>query len=126
MMTWAYVALGGAIGSVFRYLMQTLIGQYAGVDFPYGTLIVNITGSVLMGIFIGSMARMLPQHAQELRLLIAVGILGGYTTFSSFSLDAITLLEEGKFMAMSVYVVSSVVLSLAGLYAGLRLMRMFA
>jgi CrcB protein len=79
-----------------------------------------------MGVFIGWLARALPANAADLRLFIAVGILGGYTTFSSFSLDAITLLEEGKWMAMSIYIITSVVLSLAGLMLGLKLMRAFA
>lgn len=124
-MTWLYIAIGGALGSMARYFMQSAIGRYAGLDFPYGTLIVNITGSVLMGIFIGWLARVDQGHAQNLRLFVAIGVLGGYTTFSSFSLDAITLMEEGKLSAMAVYVLSSVVISVAGLYAGLRFIRLF-
>jgi CrcB protein len=122
-----YVAIGGALGSVARYLMQTLIGKYSGVTFPYGTLIVNISGSIIMGLFIGWLAgRQTLSNAQDLRLFIAVGILGGYTTFSSFSLEAITLYEEGKVAAMAAYIIASVVISLLGLLAGLRLMRAFA
>lgn len=125
-MTLLYVAIGGAIGSVARYLMMSFIGHYTGTEFPYGTLLVNISGSLLMGILIGWLARTLPANQQDIRLFVAVGILGGYTTFSSFSLDAITLLEEGKWGAMSSYIMASVACSLAGLYAGLRLMRAFA
>jgi CrcB protein len=127
LMNLIYVAIGGAIGSVMRYLMQNLIGHLTGMAFPYGTLIVNISGSVLMGVFIGWLtARTSLTNAHDIRLFVAVGILGGYTTFSSFSLDAIVLMEEGKWMAMAMYVLSSVLLSLGGLLLGLRLMRVFA
>lgn len=122
-----YIAIGGALGSVVRYLMQSFIGHYAGDGFPLGTLLVNISGSMLMGIFIGWLViRGTFANAQDLRLFVAVGILGGYTTFSSFSLDAITLLEQGRWGAMSAYILSSVLFSLAGLMLGLRLMRAFA
>lgn len=125
-MNWLYVAFGGALGSMARYFMQTFIGRISGVSFPYGTLFVNISGSLIMGMFIGWLGRTTPSNAQDLRLLIAVGVLGGYTTFSSFSLDAITLMDEQKYMAMAAYVLGSVILSLMGLYAGLRLMRVLA
>jgi len=125
-MTLLYVALGGALGSVARYLMQTLIGHYSGASFPYGTLLVNVTGSFLMGLVIGWLGRVMPAHAPELRLFLTVGILGGYTTFSSFSLDAIVLYDDDRWKAMGVYIAASVILSLAGLFAGLRLMRHLA
>jgi CrcB protein len=125
-MTLVFVAIGGAIGSMARYLMQSLIGAYMGDAFPYATLLVNISGSVLMGLLIGWLARATQTHQQELRLFLAVGVLGGYTTFSSFSLDAIFLFEKEKYMAMSIYVLASVAVSLVGLFAGLRIMRLFA
>ncbi len=126
-MAYLYVALGGAIGSVARYLMQSFVGHYTGNAFPWGTLMVNISGSLLMGLFIGWLAgRTSLSNANDLRLFVAVGIMGGYTTFSSFSLDAINLMEEGKWGAMGIYVLGSVLLSLAGLLAGLLLMRLFA
>jgi len=125
-MAYLYVALGGALGSVARYLMQSFIGHYTGPGFPYGTLIVNISGSAIMGLFIGWLARGDLLHGQDLRLFVAIGILGGYTTFSSFSLESITLMEEGRWGAMGAYIAASVVLSLAGLLMGLRLMRAFA
>lgn len=118
-----YVAIGGALGSVARYLMQSLVGHYAGSNFPYGTMIVNITGSLIMGVLAGWLGRTMPDHAQNIRLFFAVGVLGGYTTFSSFSLEAITLMEEGRWAAMTAYVGCSVVLSLGGLLVGLRLVR---
>lgn len=118
-----YVAIGGAFGSVMRYLIGMFIGRHVGNEFPYSTLIINISGSVLMGLLVGWLGRVLPSNAGDLRLLLAIGILGGYTTFSSFSLDAITLFEEGKITAMAGYIVLSVTLSLAGLIAGLYIMR---
>jgi fluoride exporter len=121
-----YVAIGGALGSVARFLMQSFVGQVAGNEFPYGTLLVNISGSLLMGVFIGWLARTTPANAPDLRMFVAVGILGGYTTFSSFSLDAITLMEQGKWVSMGVYILASVIVSLLGLIAGLQFIRSFA
>lgn len=125
-MAMLFVAIGGAIGSVMRYLMMVFVGHYTGNEFPYGTVIVNITGSLVMGLLIGWMARATPAHADNIRLFVAVGVLGGYTTFSTFSLDAITLMEEGKYTAMSVYIVASVACSLVGLLAGLQIVRAIA
>jgi len=125
-MNMLYVAIGGAIGSVARYLMQSFIGRSWGGEFPYGTLAVNVSGSLAMGLLIGWLARAMPERAMDLRLFLAVGVLGGYTTFSSFSLDAITLFEEGKWLYMSVYVLASVACSLLGLLAGLYIVRALA
>jgi len=126
-MNYLLIAIGGGLGSILRYVMQSVVGHLTGMDFPYGTLIVNISGSIVMGLFIGWMSAHTDlKNANDVRLFIAIGILGGYTTFSSFSLDAIVLYEKGKLMAMAVYVVSSVVISLLGVFAGLKLMRMFA
>ncbi|HEU5048551.1 MAG TPA: fluoride efflux transporter CrcB [Rickettsiales bacterium] len=118
-----YVAAGGATGAVIRFLMMNLIGHRMGNDFPYSTLIVNISGSLAMGLLIGWLARALPANASDIRLFLAVGVLGGYTTFSSFSLDAITLMEEGRIGSMAIYIVASVLLSLVGLLGGLYLIR---
>jgi CrcB protein len=125
-MNMLFIAVGGALGSVVRYLMQSLIGRYAGSSFPYGTMIVNIAGSFAMGLLIGWIGRTIPEHAKEIHLFVAVGILGGFTTFSTFSLEAINLMEEGRWLAMGMYIASSVVISLLGLLTGLRLMRSIA
>jgi CrcB protein len=121
-----YVAIGGALGSMGRYLMAMFVGHYTGNSFPYGTLVINITGSTLMGVLIGWLGRTAPEHAREIQLFLAVGILGGYTTFSAFSLDAIKLMEDGKFLAMGAYISASVICSLLGLIAGLHIMRAIA
>lgn len=121
-----YVAAGGALGSVLRYLLQNWVGAATGKDFPYGTMLVNIVGSFVMGAVIGWLARSAPQNAENIRLFVAVGVLGGFTTFSSFSLDAITLFEQGRLGAMSAYILASVICSLLGLLAGLQLMKAVA
>ena len=122
-MAFLYVALGGALGSMLRYALAGLIGRVAGTEFPYGILAVNISGSFLMGVFVGWLARALPAHAPDLRLLVAVGLLGGYTTFSSFALDAITLIEDGTPLKATAYVAASVLGALVGLWAGVLLVR---
>ncbi len=125
-MNLVYVATGGAIGSVLRFLMQRVVGEVAGKGFPYGTMLVNISGSFAMGVLIGWLARSTPQNAEDIRLFVAVGVLGGFTTFSSFSLDAITLFEQGRLGAMSAYIFASVICSLLGLLAGLQLVKAFS
>ena len=118
------VAIGGAFGSVCRYLVGVGAGRLLGPDFPFGTMIVNIGGSFIMGVFIELLALRF-NGSEELRLLVAVGILGGFTTLSSFSLDTIVLFERGAVAATAVYVAGSIVLSLAALVAGLHLVRAF-
>lgn len=119
------VAIGGAIGSVCRYLVGVGAGRLLGAEFPYGTMIVNITGSFVMGLFIEMLTAKF-NGSEPLRLFVAVGILGGFTTLSSFSLDSIALFERGAIAASAVYVGASIVLSLAALVAGLQLVRAFA
>jgi len=116
------VAIGGAIGSVTRYLVGIGSGKLFGVGFPWGTLIINVTGSFLIGAFVGLFATTLdlPQVA---RVFLTVGICGGYTTFSTFSLDAWYLIERGQTAASTAYMLGSVVLSVAALVAALHLIR---
>jgi CrcB protein len=116
------VAIGGAIGSVTRYLVGIGSGKLFGVGFPWGTLIINVTGSFLIGAFVGLFATKwdLPQVA---RVFLTVGICGGYTTFSTFSLDAWYLIERGQTAASTAYMLGSVVLSVAALVAALHLIR---
>ncbi|NMA97140.1 MAG: fluoride efflux transporter CrcB [Phyllobacteriaceae bacterium] len=117
------VGAGGALGAMARYGVSLGVGRLALGAFPYATLIVNVVGSVLMGIFIGLMARLLPEWQAEARLFLAVGVLGGFTTFSSFSLDTIVLMERGELAQAALYVVLSVVVCLVGLYLGLLITR---
>ena len=116
------VAAGGAIGSVARYLVGFGSGKLFGTAFPWGTLIINIVGSFLIGAFVETFALRwdLPQ---VWRVFLTVGICGGFTTFSTFSLDAYLLLDRGELWASAAYMAGSVVLSVAGLFAGLQLIR---
>ena len=122
-MALVYVATGGALGSMCRYLAAVWIGRLNTTSFPFHTFIINITGSFLMGVWIGVMTLMLPGRAKDLHLLMAVGVLGGYTTFSTFSLEAYMLLEKGLWLQAAFYMIGSVVLSIAALFAGMWLLR---
>ena len=119
----AIVALGGAIGASGRYLSGVWMGRIMGPGFPWGTVFVNVVGSLAMGLLIGWLAKR-AQPAETLHLLLATGLLGGFTTFSAFSLDAVTLWQRGDMMAALGYVSVSVFVSIAALFAGLGIMRM--
>ncbi|WP_349434007.1 fluoride efflux transporter CrcB [Pararhizobium sp. A13] len=116
------VAFGGAFGSVLRYLVGLWTLRSFGPSFPWGTLIVNVTGSFLIGVFAEAIARKVGASV-EMRVFLITGILGGYTTFSAFSLDAMTLMERGEMVTAAIYVGSSVLLSAIAVFAGLALMR---
>ena len=118
------VMLGGALGSGGRYLTGRVLTEALGPGFPYGTLAVNWVGGLAMGILAGVLAR--TGGAEGWRMFIGVGILGGYTTFSSFSLDTITLIESGQVTLALSYVALSLFGSLAALWAGLWMTRIFA
>jgi CrcB protein len=118
------VALGGAIGSVLRYSSGIAVGHWWREPFPLGTMLINIVGSLAMGLFVGLMARLLPAWQNEARLFFAVGVLGGFTTFSSFSLDAMAMLERGDLLPAAIYVLISVAGGFAGLWLGLWVMRL--
>ena len=117
------VGLGGAIGAMSRYGVSILVGRIWPHAFPLGTMLINIIGSIAMGLFIGILARTLPPWQEEARLFVAIGILGGFTTFSSFSLDTIALVERGEMLQAGLYVLLSVVVCLIGLYLGLLVTR---
>lgn len=117
------VGLGGAIGAMGRYGAGVLLGSFWRGPFPLATLIVNIVGSLAMGLLVGWLARTLPEGQNEIRLFVAVGILGGFTTFSAFSLDVITMFERGQLLPALGYILGSVLISVAALYAGLLIMR---
>ncbi|MFZ3349373.1 MAG: fluoride efflux transporter CrcB [Xanthobacteraceae bacterium] len=127
-MNWLFilaVALGGAVGSVARYLIGIGSGKLFGFNFPWGTLIINIAGSMLIGAFAGLFAFKwdLPQ---AVRIFLTVGVCGGFTTFSTFSLDSYYLIERGQLATAGFYIASSVILSIAGLIAALHLIRVLS
>jgi CrcB protein len=117
-----YVAAGGAVGSVCRYLLGAWLQGRADVAFPVGTLVVNVSGSLVLG-FLLRYALASPGVTPEVRALLTTGFCGGYTTFSTFSYETAALLEEGDVRRASLYVGLSVVLSIAGTFAGFALAR---
>ncbi len=125
----ANVALGGAIGAVLRHqtgrLMTHWLGAKTVTAFPWATLTVNVVGSLLMGLLAGWMARQ-GAGGEQMRLLLGVGLLGGFTTFSSFSLEMMLLIERGQIAPAMTYALVSVLAGLAGLYIGLIAMRLAA
>ena len=116
------VAAGGALGAVARYLVFVQMGQWFGVGFPWGTITVNILGSFLMGAFIEASA-LVWSPSPELRAFVVVGVLGAFTTFSTFSMDVVALAQRGAYAPAAAYIAGSVVLSIAALFVGLRLFR---
>jgi fluoride exporter len=116
------VAAGGAIGSVTRFLVGIGSAKLFGLGFPWGTLIINLAGSFLIGVFAESFALKwnLPQATQ---VFLTVGFCGGFTTFSTFSLDSYVLMQRGEFGLAAAYILGSVVLSIAALLGGLYLVR---
>ncbi len=115
-MIW-YIALGSAIGGVARYLVSGLVQRTAGGGFPIGTLLVNVSGSFLLGILL-RIATHPPHLAPELRAFLTIGLCGGYTTFSTFSAEAVTLLQQGEWRKATGYVLASVTVSLLATVAG--------
>ena len=119
------VFIGGGLGSTLRHVVNIVCPRLFGTNFPYHTFIINITGSTIMGLIAGYLA-FKGDAAQSWRLFLMTGILGGYTTFSAFSLDAAVLYERGEIALALLYVLGSVVLSILGLFAGLALVRHLA
>ena len=118
----ALAMLGGALGSGTRYLVNLGVARLLGTSFPWGIFLINVTGSLLMGLLAGLLAQR-EFEVTSLRPFLATGFLGGYTTFSAFSLDFANLVNEGETAAAALYVAGSVGLSLAGVFLGLWLAR---
>lgn len=121
-MTLLYIAAGGAAGSVARYALSAVIQQRAAGPFPIGTLVVNVSGSFLLGLIM-RYALATPALSPEVRALLTVGFCGGFTTFSTFSYETARLLEDGDYRRALAYIVISVVLSLVGIIAGFEAAR---
>src|SRR5471032_2618279 len=124
-MGYLIVFLGGGIGAAMRHGINLAVARTLGTAFPYGTLLINISGSFVMGLVAAYFA-FKGDATQHWRLFLTTGILGGYTTFSAFSLDAALLYERGELGFAALYVLGSVVFSIAGLFAGLALVRHMA
>ena len=119
------VFFGGGLGATLRHFINVTCAKCIGTAFPYGTFIINISGSTVMGLIAGYLA-FKGEASQPWRLFLMTGILGGYTTFSAYSLDAALLYERGELGLAAFYVLGSVVFSIAGLFAGLALVRHLA
>ena len=123
-MAYLIVFLGGGIGAALRHGVNIAAARFFGLAFPFGTLTVNVVGSIVMGMLAAYFA-FRGDGTQHLRLFLATGILGGFTTFSAFSLDAVVLWERGDVWLAAGYVAASVILSIGGLFFGLWVARQF-
>ncbi len=117
------IAAGGAVGAVMRHFVNTGIIAMTALSFPLGIMVVNVLGSFVMGLMTGIFAHFY-DPSQAVKLFLTVGVLGGFTTFSAFSLDAVLLWERGEIWQSLAYVLCSVVFSVVALVAGLLLVRM--
>jgi CrcB protein len=127
MQAYFLVFLGAGIGGALRHGVNVGCARYCGTGLPYGTLTVNVVGSFVMGVLAGWLAFKAGEGwSQPLRLFLTTGILGGFTTFSAFSLDAVLLWERGQPAVAGAYVAASVLLSITGLVAGLAVIRTIA
>jgi len=123
MSTLLLVAGGGAAGSVLRYLLGVQAGRVFGTAWPVGTLAANVIGGFLMGALAGFLAFRGGADAERWRLLLGVGLLGGFTTFSAYSLEVAQMIERRQLAQAAAYSLGSVALSVAALFAGLILIR---
>jgi fluoride exporter len=125
MLSLVWVALGGAIGSVLRYGVNLAAPRLLGNDFPWASLTVNVVGSFLMGLLVAFLTEKFADQP-DLRLFLTTGILGGFTTFSAFSLDVIGLMQRGENSVALVYVLASVALSILAVFGGVMVSRALA
>ncbi len=119
------IALGGALGAVSRHFVNSGAVALFGLKFPIGIMTVNVLGSFVLGVLVTSFA-LFWDVSQAMRAFMVVGFLGAFTTFSAFSLDSVSMFERGEIVSGAVYVLASVVLSIAALYGGMLLTRSFA
>jgi CrcB protein len=117
------VAIGAAVGANLRYLISTWVAQRFGSGFPYGTLLINVTGCLVIGIVL-TLAATKITLSEPLRLLIVTGILGGYTTFSSFGYETFALIGGGNFVGAAIYMAGSLGLGLSAVFLGAALVRL--
>ncbi len=116
------VAAGGAVGAVGRYLVVSAVGHFFGTGFPLGTIVVNVVGSFVLGALIEALA-LVWSPSPELRAMVVVGVLGAFTTFSTFSMDVVLLYERGALGQAALYIGASVILSIGAFFLGLSLLR---
>ncbi len=117
MQKYIYIALGGALGSIARFWVDSSVANRLGIKFPYGTLVVNITACVIIGFSLTFLARRTDLNPAW-RFLIPIGFVGAYSTFSTFEWEAMSTLRTGAFLEASLYVVASILLGLAAIWCG--------
>jgi len=118
MLAWALVGLGGALGSMGRYGCSHIVTLYMGKQFPYGTLFVNVLGCLLIGFLAVALESVLKDRALEYKLLVSVGFLGGFTTFSTFSLETLNLLQSQQYSSALLNILANIVLCLTASFLG--------
>lgn len=123
MLQYLWIGLGGFIGANTRYVLQQWAAALWGADFPYGTLLINVSGSFVIGLFL-TLATGRLALPPEYRLFVAVGFLGGYTTFSSFSYETLRLLEQGLWWPAAFYFLGNTGLGMLGVFLGVALARL--
>lgn len=123
--TLIFIGAGGFVGSIARYLLSQIIQQNATSSFPWGTLVVNVVGSLLIGLFYGLSERG-AIGSSEARLFLTVGLCGGFTTFSTFSNENLALLRDGQFSFFAMYAFASVALGLVAVLGGFALTKMWS
>jgi len=116
------IAAGGALGALGRHYFAQQVMRWTGDGFPWGIFATNVLGSCLMGVLVQALLH-LPEPMPGLRAFLAVGVLGAFTTFSTFSLDVVLLIERGAFGAAAGYALGSVILSVLGLFAGMSVVK---
>ena len=116
------IAIGGALGSVARYLLTAFVLRSSGTLFPLGTFVVNVVGCVIFGAVIGA-AQQRFVLSPEARAFLLIGVLGGFTTFSSYAFESVGLLRDGRFLAATINIIGQVVAGLAGLWSGYLMTR---
>ncbi len=119
------IAAGGAVGAVSRYLVMIQVGHWLGTQFPFATLAVNIIGGFLLGSLI-ELTALVWSPGQELRAFLVIGLMGGFTTFSTFSMDMFYLMERGDAAGLGLYVAASVIVAVLAFYGGMTLVRLVA
>lgn len=118
-----FVALGGALGAVGRFVVMSAVGHFTHAGFPWGTLTVNVLGAFILGAVV-ELSALTWSPSPEIRAMVVVGMLGAFTTFSTFSMDLYYLLDRGQLFSASAYAVGSVLVCLAAFWAGMSLFRL--
>tara|TARA_B000000460_G_C21392178_1_gene338629 strand:+ start:150 stop:530 length:381 start_codon:yes stop_codon:yes gene_type:complete len=117
-----FIAVGGAIGAVGRYSVMTAVSHLFGAGYPYGTIMVNLIGSFVLGGLVESL-KYFSVISNELQVFLIVGVLGSFTTFSTFSMDVVVLMQRNEMFAAGLYILGSFVVSIGGLFLAMILFR---